>query len=96
VEPDALPHTDEEAESGLTLLGLIALEDPPRQEAAQAVAACRRAGIRVGMVTGDHPATALAIAREVGLTTGEELVVLGSDLPRTRPTSARWWIAMGW
>ena len=81
VERDAMPQTSDEAENDLTLLGLIAMEDPPRREAADAIAACRRAGIAVGMVTGDHPATALAIAREVGLSTGEELVVLGDDLP---------------
>ena len=81
MEPDHPPRTSYEAESGLTLLGLVALEDPPRREAAVAIAACRRAGIRVGMVTGDHPATALAIAREVGLTTGDERVLLGRDLP---------------
>jgi magnesium-transporting ATPase (P-type) len=81
VESDHPPRTSTEAESGLTLLGLLALEDPPRREAAVAIAACRRAGIRVGMITGDHPATALAIAREVGLSTGAELVLLGRDLP---------------
>jgi Ca2+-transporting ATPase len=47
-------------------LGLVGLLDPPRPQAAGAVAACRRAGIRVIMMTGDHPATALAIARQVG------------------------------
>ncbi len=49
------------------LLGLVALADPPRPEVPAAVAACRRAGIRVIMMTGDHPATAHAIARQVGL-----------------------------
>jgi magnesium-transporting ATPase (P-type) len=69
------------AESGLTLLGLVGLEDPPRAHAAAAVAACRAAGIRVAMVTGDHPLTARAIAREVGLLGPEGLVVEGRDLP---------------
>lgn len=71
----------DDAEHGLTLLGLVALEDPPRHGAADAIAACRRAGINVAMVTGDHPATAQAIAREVGLLTGDDLVVIGRDLP---------------
>jgi len=76
------PETADAAERDLTLLGLAALEDPPRQGAAAAIAACRRAGIRVAMVTGDHPATALAIARELGLADGDdELVVVGRQLP---------------
>jgi calcium-translocating P-type ATPase len=52
---------------GLSLLGLAALSDPPRPEAREAIAACRRAGIAVSMVTGDHPVTAAAVARELGL-----------------------------
>jgi magnesium-transporting ATPase (P-type) len=75
------PDSAAAAERDLTLLGLVALEDPPRDGAAAAIAACRRAGIRVAMVTGDHPATARAIAREVGLLGEHELVVLGRDLP---------------
>jgi magnesium-transporting ATPase (P-type) len=67
------------ADSDLMLLGLIALEDPPRKAAASAVAVCRGAGIRVGMVTGDHPATARAVARQVGLGSGP--VFEGKDLP---------------
>ena len=51
----------------LTILGLVGIADPPRAEVAEALAACRRAGIRVVMVTGDHPATALTIAKRVGL-----------------------------
>ncbi|GAA2481130.1 cation-transporting P-type ATPase [Terrabacter carboxydivorans] len=54
-------------EHGLDLLGLVALEDPPRAGVADAVATCRRAGIRLMMITGDHPGTAAAVAREVGL-----------------------------
>ena len=69
------------AERDLELLGLIGLEDPPRAGAARAIAACRSAGIRVAMVTGDHPVTSRAIAREVGLLGTEGLVVQGSDLP---------------
>ena len=69
------------AERELELLGLIGLEDPPRASAAAAIAACRRAGIRVAMVTGDHPATGRAIAREIGLLLEPELVVEGRDLP---------------
>ncbi len=68
-------------EAGLELLGLVGLEDPPRPHAAAAIAACRAAGIRVAMVTGDHPATARAIAEEVGLLEPDSLVVEGADLP---------------
>jgi magnesium-transporting ATPase (P-type) len=68
-------------EPELELLGLVGLEDPPRPEAATAIAACRRAGIRVAMVTGDHPVTARAIAREVGLLGPEERVLQGQELP---------------
>jgi Ca2+-transporting ATPase len=65
------------------LLGLVGLADPPRPGVPESVAACRRAGIRVIMMTGDHPATAQAIAREVGLSdragvlTGAEVATLG-------------------
>ncbi len=69
------------AEDHLELLGLLGFEDPPRASAAEAVAACRRAGIRVAMVTGDHPATARAIAGEVGLLDADSLVLEGKDLP---------------
>jgi magnesium-transporting ATPase (P-type) len=69
------------AETGLDLLGLLGLEDPPRPGAAEAIAACRQGGIRVAIVTGDHPATARAIAGEVGLAGEDALVIEGRDLP---------------
>jgi magnesium-transporting ATPase (P-type) len=81
VEPDTAPGTADEAERDLTLLGLLALEDPPRAGAASAIAACRRAGVSIAMITGDHPETARAIAREVGLLGADDLVVAGADLP---------------
>ncbi|MGR8934122.1 MAG: cation-transporting P-type ATPase [Gammaproteobacteria bacterium] len=56
-----------EIQTGLTFLGLQGMIDPLRTEAIKAVAACRMAGIRVTMITGDHPGTALAIARDLGL-----------------------------
>ena len=55
------------AEERLRLVGLIGIADPPRPEAIEAVAAARRAGIRTVMITGDHPTTAQAIAREMGI-----------------------------
>ncbi|WP_084484545.1 cation-translocating P-type ATPase [Nocardia anaemiae] len=77
----ALPASADEAERDLTLLGLVALEDPPRHGAADALAACRRAGIQVAMITGDHPETARAIAREVGLGDSDTPVLIGHELP---------------
>ncbi len=71
----------DEVERDLELLGVIGLEDPPRAEVADALVACRRAGIRVAMLTGDHPATAEAIARRIGLLGPDGLVVEGHDLP---------------
>ncbi len=56
-----------ELEGGLSLIGLVGLSDPPRQEAVDSVARCRAAGIRVKMITGDHTATALAIAGRLGI-----------------------------
>ncbi|CAN5257068.1 cation-transporting P-type ATPase [soil metagenome] len=70
-----------DVERDLHLLGLLGLEDPPRDDVADAIASCRSGGIRIAMVTGDHPVTALTIAREVGLVQGEALVVEGKDLP---------------
>ncbi|MER7467266.1 cation-transporting P-type ATPase [Streptomyces sp. NPDC097981] len=63
---DSHPVQDE-VESGLTLLGLVGMLDPPRPEVKDAVDACRLAGIRIVMVTGDHPLTAEAVARRVGI-----------------------------
>ncbi len=62
-----------EAEEDLTLLGLAAIMDLPRSEVAGAVATCREAGIRVMIITGDHPKTAAAVARRIGLKHGRVL-----------------------
>lgn len=66
---------------GYALIGLVAMHDPPRPEVAAAVARCRDAGIRVVVISGDHPLTVEAIAREVGIVRGDEpAVVTGADL----------------
>ena len=69
-------------DGGLVFLGMVGLIDPPREEAAQAVAECRSAGIAVKMITGDHGATAAAVARRLGLADSLE-VVTGPELDRT-------------
>ena len=65
--PPASEIPREEVETGLTLLGLAGLYDPPRLETKDAVKECTTAGIKVHMLTGDHPSTASAIAKEVGI-----------------------------
>ncbi len=80
----ALARAEGEREDALEWLGLVELWDPPRPEVPRAIQACRAAGIRVLMVTGDHPATAQAVARSVGLPdrpvfSGEELAQLDAD-----------------
>lgn len=62
----------EHVAAGLTFLGLQAMIDPPRPEAIEAVARCRQAGIRVKMITGDHIGTAVAIAKQIGLSSANE------------------------
>lgn len=73
----AREHLEEE----LTLGGLVGIEDPPRAEVLAAIARCRTAGIKVIMVTGDHPHTARAIAREIGLAQNP-LLIVGDELRR--------------
>ncbi|MEW5424842.1 cation-transporting P-type ATPase [Amorphus sp. 3PC139-8] len=80
----AVPQTNTvlntiDLEGRLTLIGLIGLIDPPRAEAIQAVAECHAAGIRVKMITGDHAATARAIAARIGLQ-NHESVLTGADV----------------
>ncbi len=71
----------ESMEHDLEFLGLLALQDPPRPDVTEALHACLRAGVRVAMLTGDHPRTATAIAREVGLLGGDGVVLDGGSLP---------------
>ena len=86
--PDHRTLLFDDVEHGLTLLGLVGLIDPPREEAVAAVADCRAAGIRVKMITGDHAGTAAAIARQLGLENAGE-VLEGVDIDRLDPATLR-------
>ena len=79
---NAMPSADAlaELEQELTFLGLVGLIDPPRPEARAAVATCRAAGIRPVMITGDHPVTARAIARALGIVGDGGDVITGREL----------------
>ena len=68
-------------EVDLEPLGLLSVQDPPRNGVGAAIDACRRADIRVAMLTGDHPRTAEAVGRQIGLLSPDGLVVSGPDLP---------------
>jgi Ca2+-transporting ATPase len=67
-------------ENGLTFIGMMGMIDPPRPEAKEAVALCKRAGIKPVMITGDHSVTAVAIARDLGILTEGEEAVTGAQL----------------
>lgn len=78
---DRIPENDgENLEYGMTFIGVAGMIDPPRKEVAEAVRTCRGAGIRTVMITGDHKATALAIAEDLGIYTKENRILSGEDL----------------
>jgi magnesium-transporting ATPase (P-type) len=80
-----------DVDEGLTLLGLVGMTDPPRAEATTAVAACRTAGIRVKMITGDHARTALAIGAQMGIGDGKR-VVSGPEIEGADEEQLRRWV----
>jgi len=82
--PTGLPLDQQADRPHATFLGLQAMHDPPREQAVRAVAACRAAGVRVKMITGDHADTARAIAAAVGVVDSAEdaRVLTGADLAR--------------
>lgn len=81
-EIDEVPQkpTPDMLETGLTLLGLVGMIDPPRPEVRDAVATCRQAGIKPVMITGDHVVTASAIARDLGILQQGDKAITGAEL----------------
>jgi sodium/potassium-transporting ATPase subunit alpha len=83
-----LAANEDAAEEAMELCGLIGLEDPPRPDVHEAVTRCHAAGVRVIMVTGDHPHTAVALAREVDVVRSAEPLVLTGDAVRQMSPAA--------
>jgi calcium-translocating P-type ATPase len=77
--PDDLPPAEL---AGLTLLGFLGFHDPPREGVTQAIAECRHAGVKLAMITGDHPPTARRIAEQIGLAQSGSPVLVAGELPR--------------
>jgi len=79
---DSLPEflTSSEIEKNLILSGIAGMIDPPREEVKEAIWLCRTAGIKPVMITGDHPETAKAIAKQIGIYTGDDLAITGIEL----------------
>ena len=78
----APPKEGADLEADLTFIGVAGMIDPPRKEVSAAVRTCRQAGIRTVMITGDHPTTALAIARELDIYRSGDSVICGDELAR--------------
>jgi magnesium-transporting ATPase (P-type) len=76
------PHEDESLERGLVYLGMVGIIDPPREEAIAAIAEAHAAGVRIIMITGDHPRTAARIAAELGIVGDDPRVFTGNDIDR--------------
>ena len=81
---DALPSSinSNTVENNLIFIGFIGMIDPPRKGVKEAVKACRRAGIKTVMITGDHIVTAKAIAKDLGILQGKELAITGNELDK--------------
>jgi Ca2+-transporting ATPase len=74
------PFKYEDVENNLSFAGLVGMIDPPREEAKEAIAQCKAAGIKTVMITGDHKETAAAIARQIGITDQNATVISGIEL----------------
>jgi Ca2+-transporting ATPase len=82
---DSLPDdmSSQNMEAGLTILGLVGMMDPPREEAKEAVSLCKAAGIKPVMITGDHPITAMAIAERLGIVSDDSrAMITGRELEK--------------
>ncbi len=84
-----LSWTVEQVERDLVFVGMVGIIDPPRREVKDAVAVCKSAGIRPVMITGDHPLTAFAIARDLGIAKDGDRVLTGHDLAALSPEELR-------
>ncbi|MCM3110207.1 calcium-translocating P-type ATPase, SERCA-type [Lederbergia lenta] len=80
LQGNALPQREHEVEKGLTFIGLQGMIDPPRPEVKKAVEECKEAGIKTVMITGDHVATACAIAKQLGILKEDDFVMDGQSL----------------
>ena len=78
--PDELGELDEQDETDLCFAGVVAMIDPPRTEAAESIASAQGAGIRVMMITGDHPATAARIAADLGIVEAGQEALTGAQI----------------
>lgn len=83
LQPGEERHLSEAMEKDLIFAGLIGMMDPPRPEAANAVAVCRKAGMKPVMITGDHALTAKAIGKQLGIYQPGDLVLTGAELEQT-------------
>ncbi len=79
---DRLSHSERELEKGLTFCGFLCMMDPPREDVKEAVRTCKTAGIKTVMITGDHLATAEAIAKEIGILSSGDRSMTGAELDR--------------
>ncbi|HEY6506291.1 MAG TPA: cation-translocating P-type ATPase [Chitinophagaceae bacterium] len=83
------PFSYDSVEKNMVFAGLVGMIDPPREEVRLAITECKEAGIHPVMITGDHPATATAIARQIGILTEKDLVLTGSELNALSPDEFR-------
>ncbi|HPN69527.1 MAG TPA: HAD-IC family P-type ATPase [Saprospiraceae bacterium] len=88
---DEVEHHKEDYLNSLVYVAMIGFLDPPRLDIKEAITSCRKAGIRIVMITGDHPLTALNIAKQVGLVDEvEQNTITGIDIPPMETLSAEW------
>ena len=79
---DNLPNNLSDVEENLIFMGLIGMMDPPRKNVKEAIATCKRAGIKTVMITGDHITTAKAIAKELGILKMQDIAITGKELDK--------------